>query len=250
MLNTIVDNKEALKKLRKLSHSAFPGAVRNSLNNMAKGAGTYSRSKSIPKHFNIRNKWTKGSIVPSKGKNFGLIPKGKNNISKMFSFTGSRQKYLLDQEEGFSKDSPSIPMSKSSRKGGSFSGNVRPSLRMKKITKNIRSYKHYKNKAKSKKGKTFSLLSMSAREGYKGFFFLDVPGTFPRGIYKFKGRRPKKKSSFPRVTRVRSQEKRRITYKSRRWNKDMVDKFQKQSTYDFYWNQQVRKMIDPVFKDT
>lgn len=246
MFNTIVDNKDALKKLRKLSHEAFPDAARNSLNNMAKGAGTYARSKTLKEKFHIRNKWTMGSIIPTPGKNFGLIPKNKRDIKSMFSEMGSRQPYLLAQAESFRKKSPSIPLSGTSRKGGSFSGRVKPSLRMKKITKTIRTRQYIKGKGKNKKQQTFAMLSLSSRRGYQGFFFLDVPGVFGRGIYKFKTK--KSGAGFPRMKRLRSQEKGSKSYKKKDWFKPITNKFQKQKTYDFYWNKEVKKIIDPIFR--
>jgi hypothetical protein len=246
MLNTIVDNKDAVKKLRKLEKSAFPGAARNSLNNMAKGASRYARIKTLKKQFHLRNKWTTGSIIPKPGKNIGLIPDGKTNINAMFSVFGSLQPYLLQQEDSFRKKSPSIPLSKTSRKGGAFSGNVKPSLRMKKVAKNIRTRKYIRGKGKSRKQQTFAMLALSSRRGYQGFFFLDVPGVFGRGVYKFKTKRSG--AGFPRMKRLRSHEKRSKSFRKRPWFMPVAKKFQQQKTYDFFWNREVKKLIDPIFK--
>jgi hypothetical protein len=247
MLEVSFKKDKAIKTLKKLSEDAFPTAVRNSLNDMAKSAGTYARSKTLKEKFHLRNKWTRGSIVPTPGKSFGLIPKSKKNIDTMFSETGSRQPYLLEQEKGFRKKAPSIPLSKTSRKSGAFSGSVKPSLRLKKITKSIRTYRDVKSKAKTKKGKTFAMLSLSARRGYQGNYFLNVPGVFPRGIYKFRTKKMTRKSGFPRLTRLRSQENRTISYKKKNWFSPIVNKYQQQKTYDFFWNKQVKKQIDPLF---
>lgn len=246
MLNTIVDNKDALNKLRKLSKDAFPGAARNSLNGMAKGASTYARVKTLKKQFHLRNKWTKGSIIPKPGKNIGLIPAGKTNINAMFSVFGSMQPYLLSQEDSFRKKNPSIPLSKTSRKGGAFSGNVKPSLRMKKVAKNIRTRKYIRGKGKNRKQQTFAMLAQSSRRGYQGFFFLDVPGVFGRGVYKFKTKRSG--AGFPRMKRLRSQEKGSKSYKKKPWFMPVANKFQQQKTYDFYWNKEVKRLINPIFK--
>ena len=241
------DAQDAIKKMNRLSMAAIPGAARDSLNNMARGAAQHARSKTIPKHFKTRNKWTKGSITPTPGKNYGLIPSTKTDISKMFSVMGSRQPYLLQQDSGFKKRKPAIPLSKTSRKGGNFGGTVKPSLRMKNIKKNIRNYRDIKSHARTKKGKTFAMLSISPRRGYKGFCFLDVPGTFKRGIWSIK-RKAKRASGVPSMHFLRSQQKSTLTYKRRTWFTETATKFQQQKTYDYYWNQAVKKKIDPVFK--
>jgi len=247
MIKAIYDSRDARKKINRLSRSALPGAVRDSLNNMARGAAQHARAKTIPRYFKIRNKWTKGSLVPSPGKNYGLIPSTKTDIAKMFSVFGSRQPYLLQQDIGFRKRSPSIPIYRTSRAGGTFGGSVRPSMRLKKLQTNMRTYRDVKNKARTRKGKTYAMLSISARQNYKGSFFLNVPGTFKRGVWKIK-----KKASFqsgvPQMTFLRSQKKENPTYKKRPWFTETATFFQKDSTYDYYWKQSVKKHVDPVFR--
>lgn len=248
MINIKFDSSKAVKTLKKLSGKAFPDAVRESLNDMAKSAGTYARSTTLKKEFHLRNKWTRGSIVPQPGKSFGLIPKSKKNINSMYSKMGSRQPYLLKQIKGFRKKAPSIPISSTSRKGKTFSGSVKPSLRMKKISKSIRTYRDVKSKAKTKKGKTFAMLSLSARKGYQGYYFLDIPGIFPRGIYKFRTKKITKSSGFPKLIRLRSQEKKYIQTKKHDWFTPIINKYQKQKTYDYFWNKQTKKYINPLFQ--
>jgi hypothetical protein len=244
-----MDSRSAVKKLNKLQSNGYPRTVRDSLNGMAIGAARYGKSKTLPKHFEIRNKWTRGSIVPAPNKPFGLIPKSKTDINRMFSKMGSRSEYLADQEEGFRKRQPNIPLSKTSRRGGSFKGTVSAPKRLNKITKDIKTYRDVKSKARTRKGKTFAMLSIMQRRGYRGFYWLDVPGTFQRGIFKTKSNRKLSGSKpFNRMLRLRGQEKGSKSYKRRPWMTDITRKFQQPKTYDFYFKQAVKKRIDPIFR--
>jgi hypothetical protein len=242
-------SKETDKILTKLSDEGFINASQDTLNGVAKGAGHYMRAKTLPKYFHLRNKWSRGSIIPKPGKSFGLVPRSKKNINTMFSKAGSNNQNLADQNEGFKKKNPSIPISGHSRRGGTFPGKVSAASRLKKLKNNVRTIRDVRSKARTKRGRTFAMLSIMQRRGYRGSFFLDVNGAFVRGHYKFKSNRiSKNKSGFNRLKFIRQQTKRTITYKKRPWFDDMNRKFQTKRTMLFYWNKSVKRNIDPLFR--
>ena len=249
MLSIQVMSKETDRILKKLTDESFINATKDTLNGVARGASQYIRAKSLPKYFNLRNKWSRGSIIPKPGKNFGLVPSSKKNINTMFSKAGSLNQTLADQNEGFKKKSPSIPISSHSRGSGKFSGKVKSAARLNKLKNNVRTIRDVRSKAKTKRGRTFAMLSIMQRRGYRGAFFLDVNGTFARGHYQFKSNRvSKNKSGFNKTKIIRSQEKKTYTYKKKPWFDDMNRKFQTKSTMIFYWNKSVKRNIDPLFR--
>lgn len=246
MLKFSMNTSKATTDLQLLGDEALPNAVRLTLNAIAKSAAAYARSKTLPKYFELRNNWTRGSIIPNKN-NIGLVPESQKNIEKMFSVFGSKQEYLAKQEFGFTEKRVSIPLTTQARQGGAFSGIVKPSARIARITKQIRSYRDVRSKAKTIKGKTFAMLAISEREHYRGAFALNVEGVFPKGIYIWSKGRANRKFSFRRVTRIRENEKNK-KYTKKPWFSDTLKIYWKQSTYDYYWNKIANQEINKILK--
>jgi len=236
-LQITIDDSEYTKGLKRFKDTLYPMAVRSTLNSVAVRAGESQRLQ-LRKTFHIRNRWSEGSIVPVRGKSYGLIPPGKTDVNRMNSFSGTRQEYLADQEKGFSRSGPSIPSYKRARMGGSLSGKLRPLAKMKKIrSQGVKRVRDYKLKGKSAKTRTKQLIAMLSREKYRGFIRLYAGDGWGEGYYRLSGRR---------VDFVRSRRFERKRYRARPWHVPAVSRVAQRHVFDSIWARHAKATLSKL----
>lgn len=236
-LRITIDSSEYTKGLKRFKATLFPQAARETLNSVAKFAA-FTQKNQLRRDFHLRNRWSEGSIVPSRGRNYGLIPPHKTDLSKMHSFSGTRQPYLADQESGYSRKDPSIPHYGKARKGGAFSGRVRPFAKMRKMkSRGVKRVRDYDLKGKSAKTRTRQLIAMLSRENYRGFIRLyDSDGWTP-GYYRLTKRR---------VDFIRSRRFERKSYRARPWHAPAIARATRKPVYDALWAKHAKRALSKL----
>lgn len=177
-----VDDRQLQKHIQDLKlkrPSQAKAIMRGVLNDQAFSTQKQAKNGTIPAMFHNRTTWIQSSILVTKAQ-------GKDT-KKMFSEVGAAKRWkrnpsrdflgMRDQEFGKTQSKPIINTTWS--RGGSFSKNVRPSLRRNKLGSIP--------ELSGSHGRVIAMLRKLQGENTKGAFYIKSP-KFKKGVYKFQGR--------------------------------------------------------------
>lgn len=159
-------------------------AMRATINDQAFGTMNKAKKETLPRVFNIRNKWIQSSIQVVKAKKTG-------NAATLEAIAGAKSKWsrnngkpfmgMRDQEFGKTFRDNDIPTLKS-RIGGSFARRISSRNKANKLGDVQRSSNFPGN---SRENKVIAMFRTLEKRNYKGFMFVRKHKKLKRGIYKF-----------------------------------------------------------------
>lgn len=209
-----VDNRQ-LRKFGDFTRLKRPSQaiaiMRGTLNDQAFSTRTYAQKRSIPSMFHNRTTWISSSILVNKAT--GKDPK------KMFSEAGAAKRWkrnpsrdfmgMRDQEFGRPLIKPNINTLWS--RGGSFSSNVKPSLRRKKLGS--------LQEISGTHSRIIGMLRKMQKEGYKKAFYIKGSTRIKKGIYKFSGKlkRTKRNRKLRPIVMIQDMSKPRVSIQKKPW---------------------------------
>ena len=158
------------KKNMKILNVGLIEAARLTLNAQALEASKQQKIQ-LNKMFELRNKFSEGSIFPKLGNRYGLIPPNRKNINSMYARSGTIQDYLAEQNEGFDRSDPQVPTD-SARIGKKFKRVIgrKSKLRNLKREPTLRA-KSFKRQ-KTIRSKTRAMIAMAKRVNWKGLIHI------------------------------------------------------------------------------
>lgn len=197
-INADLSNVRLLAKDFKFkSQRQFSLVAKQTLNDQAFATMKNARNNTMPRMFNIRNKWVQSSVQVDK------VPRVVNNIGLMEAKAGAKKKWqrnrgkdflgLREQEFGTDISSPIIDTLAS--RNNSIKKKVAPSNRFNKLGEI----------PESGNGDTriIAMLRHLDATNYKGAFYIKGGRKFKRGIYKFGGGKKKLHSENRKVRNIK-----------------------------------------------
>lgn len=212
------------------AQNIFSDTIKYILNSMAIAAADLKRER-IPNIFTLRSEYTQGSIFPKQkmqsfGSAFlggqptglGLIPPGKNDWRTMYSQAGTIQPYMLEQEEGYSRNDP-MPPTKAARVGRSYTKKIAKKGKLKTLRaqKTLRAKDFDKqDNAKARITAMIETAKAAKEKGSgKGLFFVGKNQYLPSGYWRVKKAGKRKGSGTIELVRLWQSGRRRR--KGRKW---------------------------------